>query len=858
MKIGSRHVKSWMMVLSVFLLVVGLCAVWKRYTSSSPRPLEAQFTDNPEPDLSKVESSVVSLWAVRDAGQGSQISMIGGGLIVDPRGYVLTSVGLSPDISSLHVLDREDRKYPAEIVIEDDKARLTLLKVDPGEGGVEGFGLPALGDSAQVGESEHVVALGARMGPHSWDLTTTEGSITKDRQTVVFENRKYRDLIQTDVSLTPENTGGPLINQDGEVIGFALPSVRPAGCPELSYALPINRAKSFLAGLPIPRWAEGPGGQVCSWLGTETIPLNRVMATKLAMRTRRGEVVNHILNNSPAERAGLRRGDVITSINGKKISDRSSFDQIAPELCRAKKIELTVLRNGREETISVYWETTQYVRPGGGSLAEVVLVLLIFSLMYFFVYRNVFDRVVMFVLGAIVVAIAGHNLGFYDQDQIAGALLSKIDVLCFIVGMHLVCGVLEDAGAMEYLAKKITLKTRGDPWRIMALFCIITYALSLVVNNLTTIMLMAPMVLKLSKYLDCDPKPFLISMIVASNLGGASTMVGDFPNMLIGAETGLPFRHFIVYMLPICLLQLVVLLGYLRLSRLGFFKRMPGSGNASQGPGKNSLRASSKTDEYQDVRSWLTDYPELSDAPDGSSGREDFFDAIRRDLPSTITNRTALNRGLIILAGVTGGFLLSEWVNCSPAIIALAGGIVALAFGGCNPLSLMQKVGIRDILFFSGLFVLVGAAESAGVIGYVSQSIVQLSFGNVLVLTLLLMWVAAGVTCFLNAGPATALFLPVVLSFKSAAPHHLYWWALSLGVCAGSSGTLSGATAGSVTATMLDRFVKDEDLRPGASEGDANEARGKLTFRQFTQLGVPMMLMFLLISSVYITAIYRW
>jgi len=253
--------------------------------------------------------------------------------------------------------------------------------------------------------------------------------------------------------------------------------------------------------------------------------------------------------------------------------------------------------------------------------------------------------------------------------------------------------------------------------------------------------------------------------------------------------------------------------------------------------------------------------PESADLGNSLKNDSSFFHAIRQSLPKAIKNRKALSRGLVILVGVTVAFLLSDSLNCSPAVIALAGGIIALAFGACEPLSLLQKVSIRDILFFSGLFVLVGAAEASGALNYISEFIVHLSFGNLLILCLLLMWSGAFVTCFLNAGPTTALFLPVVLSFKSAAPHNLYWWALSLGVCAGSSGTLAGATAGSVTATMIDRFIKKREGESMLPPKSANKDGGrytKLTFQEYGALGFPMMLMFLLISSIYITVIYRW
>jgi len=861
----TKHIKSWIAVLSVFLLVVVACILLKRYISGPIEPIDAQQVCDPQPALSQVSPSVVSMWAVKQKGLETHINVIGCGLIVDSRGLILTSATLTDDIESLYIIDSENRRYQASVIATDKKTQLTLLKADSANNEqAQIFEAAQLADFKRVKRGDTVFVLGSRRTPDSWELTAKTGRITDPHQSLIIKKVKYRDLIQTDVSLTAENAGGPLINLEGEVLGFALPFVRPANNPSsFSYAVGVNQGASFLARLPIPRWTDGAGGPICSWLGAEMLPVNPVIATGLSVPDGRGEVVNYIRNNSPAEHAGLKRGDVVMDINGKRITNKSSFDKIALGLCQINKTKLRVLRKGRLKTLTLNWNKPMYVPSGSGSMAEVVLVVLIFSVMYYFVYKNVFDRVVLFVLGAIVVAITGHHLGFYEQDQIASALLGKLDVLLFIVGMQLVTGVLDEAGALEYLAKKITLATGGNSWRIMWLFCLVTYTLSLVVNNLTTIMLMVPMVLSLSKYLDCNPKPFLISMIVASNLGGASTMVGDFPNMLIGTETGLPFYQFTSYMLPVCLLELFVLLVYLRFARPSIFKA------AAPLP---SLSA----DGYPNFEPFDKDCPELSGPADGAGSNYTLLNTIRYRLDKTIKSRDMLRRGLIILAIVIAGFLLSDIMNWSPAVIALVGGIIALVFGGCEPFSLLQKVSIRDILFFSGLFVLVGAAEASGALGYISGAIVHASFGNTLILCLLLMWTGAFVTCFLNAGPTTALFLPIVLSFKSAAPHSLYWWSLSLGVCAGSSGTLVGATAGSVTATMIDRFIKErnESTADPAKDDQAGLAQAlsdssnstdkdgyiltKLTFKEYASLGLPIMVIFLLISSIYITVIYRW
>ena len=850
-----RSIKSWVIVLSAFLLVILGCIGWEKLTSVKIEPIDAQTVCNPQTALAPVSPCVVSLWAVKQNGVETHINVIGCGLVVDSRGLILTSATLPSDTQSLYVIDHKDTKYEANLVVYDKKNKLTLLKTDTANA-TEGMVFEAVGlaDSVQVKAGDTVLALGSRRTPSGWELTTKTGQVTDPRQSLVVKKVRYRDLVQTDVELTSENAGGPLVNSQGIVVGFALPFVQPdGGTSPFSYAVAADRAHKFLSRLPLPHWTAGASEPVCNWLGAEMLGVNPVIATGLSTSEGRGQVVNHIQNNSPAEHAGLKRGDIVIEIDRNRITDTSSFDKTALELCQTNKTKLRVLREGNFKTLTVNWNKPMYAPSGGSSMAEVVLVVLIFSVMYYFVYKNMFDRVVLFVLGAIVIAITGHHLGFYEQEQMASALLSKLDVLLFIVGMQLVTGVLDEAGALEYLSKKITLVTGGNSWRIMWLFCLVTYACSLVVNNLTTIMLMAPMVLSLSKYLDCNPKPFLISLIIASNLGGASTMVGDFPNMLIGTETGLPFYQFTSYMLPICLLELFVLLVYLRLGQSSLFKAA-------------APLHSSTADGYPNFEPPDEDFPELADDPDSN---DSLLHTIKQSLPRAIKSRDTLRRGLIILSIVIAGFLLSDIMNWSPAIIALVGGIIALAFGGCEPFSLLQKVSIRDILFFSGLFVLVGAAEASGALGYVSGAIVSLSFGNTLILCLLLMWTGAFVTCFLNAGPTTALFLPIVLSFQSAAPHSLYWWSLSLGVCAGSSGTLVGATAGSVTATMIDKFIKKQDESTDASDevlgGNSSNSTDenrycltKLTFKEFASLGLPIMVIFLLISSAYITVIYRW
>jgi len=229
-------------------------------------------------------------------------------------------------------------------------------------------------------------------------------------------------------------------------------------------------------------------------------------------------------------------------------------------------------------------------------------------------------------------------------------------------------------------------------------------------------------------------------------------------------------------------------------------------------------------------------------------------------------NPEVVKRGLVILGIVVVAFLISDFIHISPALIALGGGLAGMFLGKVKIVTILERLNYKDILFFSGLFILVGAAEASGLLNWLGAAIVHLSFGNVLVRCLLLMWLAGIVTAFLNAGPSAALFLPLVTNFRMSSPHYLYFWALSLGVLAGSSATLMGATAGSVSSNMLDEFLSTHVRRERNSQTFANRKThigssniyDNLSFRKYSKIGIPVSVIFLIISSVYIALIYLW
>lgn len=458
------------------------------------------------------------------------------------------------------------------------------------------------------------------------------------------------------------------------------------------------------------------------------------------------------------------------------------------------------------------------------SLGAKALIIFLFAAIYALAYRPWANYTLIFTLGALAASYTGSQLGFYTGGMAWRALAANLDILCFLAGMNLLTEALSLAGVFEYIGGRIAALAGGDPWRLMVGFCLSTYAVSLLVNNLTTMLVLVPVILNLCKRLNLEPRPYLVGMIVASNLGGASTMIGDFPNILIAARAGVGFNQFLGHMLPVCLALLAVTLAYLRATRAGLWELRPGtcapvrpSYDPLFAPGRRGARA----------------------------GYESPFADLGKRASGVFADSTAGMRALAILAAALTAFFFCDLAGLPPALIAAAAGLAALFLTGLDKGSLLKGLAYRDLLFFASLFVLAGAARASGLLGWFGEIITHLSFGSILMSCLLLLWTAAAATAFLNAGPCTALFLPLALGFRPEAPDNLYCWSLSLGVLAGSSATLTGATAGSVTATLL-----------SSHQARAGKTGGLLTFRGYAREAAPLALIFLAVSSLYITWLY--
>jgi len=827
---SKAELKLWAAMIIIFLIITGLWVFIKKpnlFKKMNPKPKYINF----ETAAQSAQPSIV------------KIDNFGYGTIVHPRGYVLTLNPLksqrnlyktnntSPVVDTkiqkmnLYLTTYNGESFTGEIIKIDKKTELALLKI-------------MINKEFTPVES----ANGGKVKPGELLFVSTDKGLIISKVLKLDQTKKK--LIQIDMVPNLAVNGLPLFNKNGELVGICttLPKISDDNNPTV-YAIPVSRAKPLLTTMSklVPGMVYTKQGTArIDWMGARFLPQTEIDGRSLLVeKTGQSGSDRNIWQDS-----GLKPGDKIIKIDNNRITGLVELEKALPSLAQHRKVSLTFVRDGKEKNSVI--QVRKISSTQNLSFLPIFFVLLIFFLIYYFVYRNRIDRTILFVLGAILITVCGYYLKFYNWPMAWESLKSKIDIIYFILGMNILTIILDEGGLFGYLAKKIALFTQGDKWKIMLSFCFLTYIFSLVVNNLVTIMVLVPMIFSLSRYLNFDPKPYMIGMIIASNLGGASTMVGDFPNMLIGTETGIAFTKFIVYMMPICLIELFVLLIYVRLSQKQLFVK----------------EKKTEVNVYEEL-------PQLAYCDGGNvTNNESLFHRIKKKLKQGMKNPEVVKRGSVILSILVVAFLISDFIHISPALIALMGGLAGIFLGKVKIGTILERLNYKDILFFSGLFILVGAAEASGLLHWFGEVIVHLSFGNVLVRCLLLMWLAGIVTAFLNAGPSAALFLPLVMNFKMSSPHYLYFWALSLGVLAGSSATLTGATAGSVSSNMLDEFLSTYVRKEKNSPIFANKKTpvyssniqdsSSLSFRKYSKIGIPVALIFLIISSAYIALIYRW
>lgn len=414
--------------------------------------------------------------------------------------------------------------------------------------------------------------------------------------------------------------------------------------------------------------------------------------------------------------------------------------------------------------------------------------LVIFLITYGAIISEKINRTAVALFGAVLMVL------FQTITQEEAFEHIDFNTIGLLIGMMIIVTILKNTGVFQYIAIKTAKIAKGDPWRIILLFSIITAVSSAFLDNVTTILLIAPVTFVITDTLRVNPAPFLIPEILASNIGGTATLIGDPPNIMIGGATNLGFLDFLVNLGPIVIVILIITLFILKLIY------------------KDSLHVD---EEYkQEIMGF--------------------------DENKTLKNKSLLIKSGIVLGVTILGFMFHQLLGFESATVALFGATLLLLISKMDPEEVLLEIEWTTIFFFAGLFVLVGALEKTGFIEILAKGMLNVTGGQLLIAVLLILWISAIASAFLDNIPFVATMIPLISSFATLSDLNAtpLWWALALGACLGGNGTLVGASANVIVAGMLEKNGH------------------RLSFVNYMKVGFPIMILSIVIASIYLVIFY--
>ena len=405
------------------------------------------------------------------------------------------------------------------------------------------------------------------------------------------------------------------------------------------------------------------------------------------------------------------------------------------------------------------------------------------------------NRAIVALLGAGVMILVGA----LNQEQAVDGI--DFNTLALLIGMMILVAIAKRSGMFQYLAVWAARASRGQPWALLALLSVVTAVVSAFLDNVTTVLLIAPVTLVITDQLKVPPYPFLFTEILASNIGGTATLIGDPPNIIIGSAAGLSFNDFAVNLAPIIV---VILILQLLINHVIWGRQMRGDPAAR--------------------------------------ARVMAFNA-----KEAISDWTLLYKSLFVIGLVVLGFVLARFIGLEAGSIALAGAALLLLLD-CLPREreaqthrlneMFAEVEWVTIFFFVGLFIVVAGVEHAGLLEWFADEVLKVTGGELATTAVAILWASAILSAIIDNIPFVATMIPVIKSMAPTfgGPEGLLplWWALSLGACLGGNGTLIGASANLTVAGIADR------------------AGVPFRFMTFLFLAFPMMLMSIIVSTFYV------
>jgi Na+/H+ antiporter NhaD/arsenite permease-like protein len=420
-----------------------------------------------------------------------------------------------------------------------------------------------------------------------------------------------------------------------------------------------------------------------------------------------------------------------------------------------------------------------------------VIAIAVFALAYALIASDRLNKTLVALGGAAIIAC----LPVISSDDIFYSRTTGIDwdVIFLLLGMMVIVSVLRQTGVFEYVAIWAAKRAGGSPLRVMILLVLVTAVASALLDNVTTVLLIAPVTLLVCDRLAINPTPFLLAEVFASNIGGAATLVGDPPNIIIASRAGLTFNAFLVHLAPIVLIVIAVFVALL--PRLF--------------PGSFSVDA------------------------------ERVADVMSLKENEAIRDRALLVKCGVVLALVFAAFIAHAPLHTEPSTVALLGAGVLVVISRLERSDYLANVEWETLLFFAGLFVMVGALVKTGVVEHLARAATEVTGGDALLTTMGILAISAPVSGLIDNIPYVATMTPIVAELSTAMPDQLHpetlWWALALGADFGGNLTAVGASANVV---ML---------------GIARRAENPISFWEFTRKGAVVTAV-----SVALSALYLW
>jgi len=424
----------------------------------------------------------------------------------------------------------------------------------------------------------------------------------------------------------------------------------------------------------------------------------------------------------------------------------------------------------------------------------------IFILAYALIISEKVHKTILAIFGSALMIV----LGIVTQEDAFHSMELGIDwnVIFLLVSMMIIINIMKPTGLFEYIAIKSAKAARGEPFRIMAIFSIVTATLSAFLDNVTTVLLIAPVTLLICQALELEVVPFLITEALASNIGGTATLIGDPPNIMIASKAQLDFMAFIYHLSPVII---VVLIAYVATIKFIFGKQLHVKEELKQ-----RVMAMNENEAIKD--------PVL------------------------------LKKSLFVLAVTITGFIFHGALHYEPATIALFGaGLLLLISGTKEPHRILAEAEWATLFFFMGLFMIIGGVVKVGLIKWMSIEVLKLTQGNLLGTSLIVMWFSAFASAFIDNIPYVATMNPLIIDMaKQLWPnlsgvqllHHPdlmpIWWSLALGACLGGNGTAIGASANVIIVGMAEKMGKP------------------ISFKKFMLYGMPLMIESVIICTAYV------